>query len=78
MEDETGRVIERASAHAHDLAERARDLTRETRRQIQRVRETSLPSWTGDVRTYLREHPLQAIVAMIAVGYVLGKLARRA
>lgn len=68
----------RASERARDLSDRARDLARDAREQIMRVRETPLPSSSGDVRTYLREHPLQAIVAMIAVGYVLGKLVRRA
>jgi ElaB/YqjD/DUF883 family membrane-anchored ribosome-binding protein len=87
--DAPGRVIEsahgavsRAGAYVQERAgrasERARDLARDAREQLMRVRETSLPSWPGEVRSYLREHPLQAIVAMIAVGYVLGKFTRRA
>lgn len=32
----------------------------------------------GDARTYLRDHPIQAIALMITLGYVLGKLVRRA
>jgi len=31
-----------------------------------------------DARHYLRDHPFQAIAVMVALGYVLGKLVRRA
>lgn len=31
-----------------------------------------------DARHYLRDHPFQAIVVMVALGYALGKLMRRA
>jgi ElaB/YqjD/DUF883 family membrane-anchored ribosome-binding protein len=34
-------------------------------------------SWAGSARRLVKEHPLQAMVATVGVGYVIGKLAWR-
>ena len=33
--------------------------------------------WVGDVRDFVRSHPLQALAATIGVGFIVGKLLRR-
>ena len=60
---------ERASSYVQesiaDLVDRAHDLTREA------------DGWVGDVREFVRTHPLQALAATIGIGFILGKLLRR-
>ena len=33
--------------------------------------------WVGDVRDFVRSHPLQALAATIGIGFIVGKLLRR-
>jgi ElaB/YqjD/DUF883 family membrane-anchored ribosome-binding protein len=67
-------VAERAGSYVQqqltDLSDRAQNLAREY---------TGRPfdEWVGDVRHFVRTHPLQALVATIGIGYILGKIARR-
>lgn len=67
-------VAERAGSYVQqqltDLSDRAQNLAREY---------TGRPfdEWIGDVRHFVRTHPLQALVATIGIGYILGKIARR-
>jgi ElaB/YqjD/DUF883 family membrane-anchored ribosome-binding protein len=60
----------RASARAQDLAQDAND-------RVARLTGQSIDSWMAQTRSFLRERPLQAVFATIAVGYVLGKLMTR-
>ena len=67
-------AAERAGSYVQhqlgELSDRAQDLAREY---------TGRPfdEWVGDVRQFVRTHPLQALVATIGIGYILGKIARR-
>jgi hypothetical protein len=62
-------VGERAGSYVQqtmeDLLDRARALTGEA------------DGWIADLREFVRAHPLQALIATVGIGYVIGKLARR-
>lgn len=62
-------VAERAGSHVResiaDVFDRAHDLIQDA------------DGWVGDVREFVRTHPLQAIAATIGIGFILGKLIRR-
>lgn len=64
-----GRVI-RMSERAQDLARRAKD--RVAQATGQRVEPLVRPT-----RSFVRDHPLQALAVGVGLGYVLGKLIRR-
>jgi ElaB/YqjD/DUF883 family membrane-anchored ribosome-binding protein len=61
--------VERAGSYVlesiADLLDRVHDLTREA------------DGWVGDVREFVRTHPLQALAATVGIGFILGKLIRR-
>lgn len=62
-------AAERAGSHVResvaDLFDRAHELIQEA------------DGWVGDVREFVRTHPLQALAATVGIGFILGKLARR-
>ena len=62
-------AAERAGSYVQDsiadLFDRVHDLTREA------------DGWAGDVREFVRTHPLQALAATVGIGFILGKLLRR-
>jgi ElaB/YqjD/DUF883 family membrane-anchored ribosome-binding protein len=65
------RLSDRAQHVAGDFAEDARD-------QLERFTGREMDAWASDVRRFVQERPLQAILITAAIGYVLGKLLRRA
>ena len=65
------RLSDRATDVAGDLAEDARE-------QLERFTGRNLDAWTSDVRRFVQDRPLQAILITVAVGYVLGKMLKRA
>jgi hypothetical protein len=48
-----------------DLLDRARALT------------GGADGWIAELREFVRAHPLQALIATVGIGYVIGKVARR-
>jgi ElaB/YqjD/DUF883 family membrane-anchored ribosome-binding protein len=73
LESVTGRAQEaaqRAGAYAQERA-------REVRESVERRTGRSMDAWIEDTRHYVREHPLQAIVLTIGLGFVLGKILAR-
>jgi len=62
-------AAERAGAFVQqgvaDFFDRVHDLTREA------------DGWMGDVREFVRTHPLQALAATVGIGFIVGKLAWR-
>jgi ElaB/YqjD/DUF883 family membrane-anchored ribosome-binding protein len=60
-----------------DVSDRAGDAVRDANDQIERLTGRSLDDWAGDLRHYVRAHPLQAVAITIGVGYLLGKLMHR-
>jgi ElaB/YqjD/DUF883 family membrane-anchored ribosome-binding protein len=78
-------TAERAGAYAQAgmsrLSDRAQDvagdLMEDTRARVQRFTGRDLDAWTSDVRRFVQERPLQAILATVVVGYILGKIMRR-
>lgn len=62
-------AAERTGCHVResiaDVFDRAHDLIQDA------------DGWVGDVREFVRTHPLQAIAATIGIGFILGKLIRR-
>lgn len=65
VRDAAERAGSRVQASLADVLDRARELTREA------------DGWVGDVREFIRTHPVQALAATIGIGYILGKIARR-
>ena len=64
------RLSDRAQHVAGDLAEDARE-------QLERFTGRNADAWASDVRRFVQERPLQAILITAAIGYVLGKILRR-
>jgi ElaB/YqjD/DUF883 family membrane-anchored ribosome-binding protein len=62
-------AAERASSFVQqrvtEAFDRAHDLIREA------------DGWVGDVRDFVRSHPLQALAATIGIGFIFDKLLRR-
>ncbi len=61
--------VSRMSGQAQDLAVSAGDHLASARGVV--------ASWAGSARRLVKEHPLQAMMATVGVGYVIGKLVRR-
>ena len=64
------RLSERASHVAGDFAEDARE-------QLERFTGRNADAWASDVRRFVQDRPLQALLITAAIGYVLGKMLRR-
>jgi ElaB/YqjD/DUF883 family membrane-anchored ribosome-binding protein len=73
LESVTGRAQEAAQRAGAYAQERAREMRESVERQTGR----SMEAWVDDARHYVRQHPLQAIVLTIGLGFVLGKLLSR-
>jgi ElaB/YqjD/DUF883 family membrane-anchored ribosome-binding protein len=67
--------VHRISGHAQDVAG---DLVEDARVQVERFTGRNLEAWTADVRRFVQDRPLQAIAITIGVGYILGKILKRA
>ena len=75
------RRLESVTGRAQEAAQRVgaytQDRVREARETVERQTGRSMESWVEDTRHYVRQHPLQAIVLTIGLGFVLGKLLAR-
>ena len=79
-------TAERATAYAQKsvsrLSDRAQDvagdLAEDARVKIERFTGRDIDAWTSDVRKFVKERPLQAVLVTVAVGYVLGTILPRA
>ena len=67
--------VSRLSDRAQDVAG---DLVNDARVQVEKFTGRDVEAWTSDLRKFVRERPLQAVLVTVAVGYVLGKILRRA
>ena len=59
---------------ARDVAE---DLVDDARVHVARFTGRDLDAWIRDVRRFVQERPLQAVLATVAIGYVLGTILKR-
>jgi ElaB/YqjD/DUF883 family membrane-anchored ribosome-binding protein len=83
--DSAREVAERAGSYAQGsvsrLSDRAQDvagdLAEDARVRLERFTGRNLDAWTSDVRRFVQDRPLQAILITVAVGYVLGKMLKR-
>jgi ElaB/YqjD/DUF883 family membrane-anchored ribosome-binding protein len=66
--------VSRFSSRAQDVAG---DLAGDARMQVERFTGRDIEAWTSDLRRFVQERPLQAILVTAAVGYVLGKILKR-
>jgi len=66
--------VSRLSDRAHDVAG---DLAEDARAGLERFTGRPLDAWASDVRRFVQNRPLQAILITAAVGYVLGKMLKR-
>jgi ElaB/YqjD/DUF883 family membrane-anchored ribosome-binding protein len=75
------RRLESVSGQAQHLADRAgayvQGRARDVSEQVERLTGRSMESWTGDLRRYVQQHPLQAVAITIGLGFVLGKILAR-
>jgi ElaB/YqjD/DUF883 family membrane-anchored ribosome-binding protein len=75
------RHLESVTGRAQEAAQRAgtyaQDRMREVRETVERRTGQSLDAWVDDTRQYVRQHPLQAILLTIGLGFLLGKLLTR-
>ncbi len=66
--------VSRLSDRAHDVAG---DLAHDARAKVERFTGVDIDAWSADLRRFVQERPLQAILITVAVGYVLGKILKR-
>lgn len=66
--------VSRLSDRAHDVAG---DLAHDARAKVERFTGVDIDAWSADLRRFVQERPLQAILVTVAVGYVLGKILKR-
>lgn len=62
-------VTNEIEERAHSLSARVRPQVQEARKKLEEVGET--------VTEYIKENPAKCLVGAIAVGFIVGKLARR-
>jgi ElaB/YqjD/DUF883 family membrane-anchored ribosome-binding protein len=60
----------------HQIEERAHSLSARVRPQVQQARQ-KLESVGETVTDYIKENPAKCLVGAIAVGFLVGKIARR-
>jgi ElaB/YqjD/DUF883 family membrane-anchored ribosome-binding protein len=70
LKQSAGDAAHRATRYVQDRLERADD-------RLADVTGQPLASWTADVKDYIRDHPVQAALIAVGVGYLLGKLIAR-
>jgi ElaB/YqjD/DUF883 family membrane-anchored ribosome-binding protein len=70
-----------AQASVSRLSDRAQDvageLMQDARAGMERFTGRDLDAWSADLRRFVQERPLQAILVTVAIGYVLGKILKR-
>ncbi len=67
--------VSRLSDRAQDVAG---DLMSDARTGVERFTGRDVDAWTRDLRRFVQDRPLQAIAITVAIGYVLGKMLKRA
>ncbi len=67
--------VSRLSDRAQDVAG---DLMSDARMGVERFTGRDVDAWTQDLRRFVQDRPLQAIAITVAIGYVLGKMLKRA
>ena len=70
--------LARAEADIEQARERVSSSVQALRDQIARPRGRSLSSWGDAVSGYIKERPGRCLLGALALGFVIGKLARRA
>lgn len=70
--------LARAEADVEQARERVSSSVQALRDQIARPRGRSLSSWNDTVSGYIKERPGRCLLGALALGFVIGKLARRA
>jgi ElaB/YqjD/DUF883 family membrane-anchored ribosome-binding protein len=74
-------VADRAGGYAQRqvtlMSERAKALATAANELVEEYTGRTAEAWTTDIRSYVRTHPLQIVLATIGVGYVLGKIIKR-
>jgi len=60
----------------HQIEERAHELSARVRPQVRQARE-KLESVGESVTEYIKENPAKCLVGAIAIGFLVGKIARR-
>ena len=66
--------VSRISDRAQDVAG---DLAEDARVRLEHFTGRNLDAWASDVRRFVQDRPLQAVLITVAVGYVLGKMLKR-
>jgi len=66
--------VSRLSGRAQNVAE---ELVDDARVQVQRLTGRDIDAWTRDLKRFVQERPLQAVLATVVIGYVLGKILKR-
>ena len=83
--DTARETAERAGSYAQDSMSRwsdraqdvAGDFAHDARAGVERFTGVDLDAWGSDIRRFVQERPLQAMLVTIAIGYVLGKILKR-
>jgi ElaB/YqjD/DUF883 family membrane-anchored ribosome-binding protein len=66
--------VSRLSDRAQDVAG---DLMQDARAGVERFTGRDLNAWSRDLRRFVEERPLQAVLVTAAIGYILGKIVKR-
>ena len=66
--------VSRLSDRAQDVAG---DVFHEARAGVERFTGRDLDAWSSDLRRFVQERPLQAVLVTVAIGYILGKIVKR-
>lgn len=59
------------------VTERAQELAKDADKHISNWTGRPLDRWLDDVRHYVEQHPLQATIITIGLGYLLGRVRSR-
>ena len=70
--------LARAEADVEQARERVSSSVQALRDQIARPRGRSVTSWNDTVTSYIKDRPGRCLLGALALGFVIGKLARRA
>jgi ElaB/YqjD/DUF883 family membrane-anchored ribosome-binding protein len=70
--------LARAEADVEQARERVSSSVQALRDQIARPRGRSVSSWSDTVTGYIKDRPGRCLLGALALGFVIGKLARRA
>jgi len=78
---DTQRSARRMAGDAQEMAARASEFVSERARdvgqQVERLTGRSTDAWMRDARRFVQDHPLQAVVLTVGLGFVLGKILSR-